>query len=129
MDDAQDTQDMQAEAGEAAGGHRWVAAATVPLDDAQAKRAVLRHSVWTNGQTRFDVLETYCSQCRRPFDDVADEPCVAATSTEHLRGGPIGTRRKRKHNHNCAILGCWDDIGREGGAGTQEQDGPQRIAQ
>ncbi|WP_431976071.1 hypothetical protein [Micromonospora haikouensis] len=44
-----------------------------------------------------DVLEVYCATCRRPYDDVGDEPCiVAAEGTAHLRGGPIGTRRNRK---------------------------------
>lgn len=94
------------------GGHVWVAAATVALDTRQAKRAVLRHSVWFTGSVpqKIDVLEVYCRLCRRPWDDVADELCVAASTTEHLRGGPIGERKKRKHNHNCSLLGCWDEV-------------------
>jgi hypothetical protein len=98
--------------GAMSGQHEWAAAAIIGLDDAQAKRAVLRHSVWLSscdpdGQpVRIDVLETYCRLCRRPWDDVADEPCIAATTTEHLRGGPIGQRKKRKHDHRCDLLGC-----------------------
>jgi DNA primase len=55
-----------------------------------------------------DYIWTHnCSQCRRTWDDVADEPCIAATSNEHLRGGPIGERKKRAHHrHNCELLGC-----------------------
>jgi len=92
--------------------HTWVGAATVKLNDRQALRAVLRHSVRyprdysAPSGLRLDILEVYCSQCRRPWDDVADELCEAADSNEHLRGGPIGERKKRKHRHDCAALGC-----------------------
>lgn len=88
--------------------HTWVAAATVELDERQAKRAVLRHSVRIPAELKIDVLETYCAECRRPYDDVAGEPCIAATNNEHLRGGPIGERKKRKHHHRCDLLGCDD---------------------
>lgn len=86
--------------------HVWVAAATVELDVRQARRAVLRGSIRLPSQRRIDVLETYCGLCRRPYDDVAGQPCVAAETTEHLRGGPIGERKKRKHNHDCELFGC-----------------------
>lgn len=86
--------------------HVWVAAATVELDVRQARRAVLRHSVRIPKEYRITVLDVYCAQCRRTWDDVADEVCVAAASNEHLRGGPIGERKKRKHNHRCDLLGC-----------------------
>jgi hypothetical protein len=52
------------------------------------------------------ILETYCEACRRPWDDVADEPCIAATDSEHLRGGPIGERKNRTHTHDCQLWGC-----------------------
>lgn len=99
-------------------GHVWVAAATVVLNNQQAKRAVLRHSVRLPEEFRIDVLEVYCRECRRPWDDVLDEPCSAADNNEHLRGGPIGIRKKRKQythyhdcrrydcDHDCAALGC-----------------------
>jgi hypothetical protein len=87
--------------------HAWVAAATVRLNSRQAKRAVMRHSVWLSEERRIDVLDVYCAECRRTWDDVAGEPCVAATANEHLRGGPIGVRKKRAHHrHNCQLLGC-----------------------
>ncbi|MEU8272589.1 hypothetical protein AB0B89_36250, partial [Sphaerisporangium sp. NPDC049002] len=57
-------------------------------------------------EVRIDVIETYCEQCRRPYDDVVGEPCIAADTTVHLRGGPIGERKKRIHRHNCELLGC-----------------------
>lgn len=87
-------------------GHIWVGAAYMDLTVPQAKRANLRGSIRLPKQTQIMVVETYCRECRRPFDDVADEECTAASSTEHLRGGPIGVRKKRKHVHNCELLGC-----------------------
>lgn len=86
--------------------HLWVAAATIDLDDRQAKRAVLRHSVRIPKELKINVLEVYCAQCMRPWDDVCDEPCEAFYSNEHLRGGPIGQRKKRKHEHDCKSVGC-----------------------
>jgi hypothetical protein len=87
--------------------HTWVIAATYSVDDKQARHAVLRHSVRVPKDGRLNVLETYCSQCRRPWDDVVGDPCEAADSNEHLRGGPIGVRQKRKHDHHrCDLLGC-----------------------
>lgn len=86
--------------------HIWVAAATVELDIKQARRAVLRHSVRIKHEVRIDVLDVYCSACRRIWDDVVDEPCIAASNNEHLRGGPIGERKKRLHTHDCEAVGC-----------------------
>lgn len=85
--------------------HVWVGAANIGLSDKQALHAVLRHSVRVS-EMKVDVLEVYCFQCRRPWDDVADELCAAAASNGHLRGGPIGTRKKRRHEHRCDLLGC-----------------------
>lgn len=87
--------------------HVWVGAANVPLDAKQAFRAVLRHCVRYPTGMRIPILEVYCEQCRRPWDDVADELCEAADGNGHLRGGPIGERKKRAHDrHNCELLGC-----------------------
>lgn len=89
--------------------HVWLIAAAIRLHDlALVRRAVLRHSVRLPAQVRIDVLEVYCGECRRTYHDVADEPCIAASTNEHLRGGPIGERRKRAHRkHNCELLGCF----------------------
>jgi hypothetical protein len=36
---------------------------------------------------------------------------VVAESNEHLRGGPQGERKKRKHlYHDCDQTGCWDGV-------------------
>lgn len=86
--------------------HVWVIAAIYEVTEVQARRAVLRHSVRVPKDDKLDVLETYCKQCRRTWEDVVGEKCVAAESNEHLRGGPIGTRMKRKHGHDCQAVGC-----------------------
>lgn len=87
--------------------HVWVAAATVPISSRKVRRAFLRQSIRVVRDDRIDILEIYCAQCRRPYDDVKDEPCEAAEGNEHLRGGPIGIRKKRAHHkHNCVALGC-----------------------
>lgn len=99
--------------------HAWVGAATFSLNIPQARRAVLRHSVLLPEKKRVDVLEVYCAQCRRAWDDVADERCIAASTTEHLRGGPIGERKKRKHDHNCEVVGCEPPAPRESEDGDQ----------
>ena len=90
--------------------HTWVGAATVMLTSQEARTATVRNAVRLAALTRVVVLETYCSGCRRPYDDVVDEPCSAAPGrNDHLRGGPIGERRKRLHaNHDCTAVGCVD---------------------
>lgn len=86
--------------------HEWVGATTVDLSDQQVRQANLRGSIRVT-DTRVDVLEAYCKNCRRPYDDVADEQCIAATTREHLHGGPIGVRAKRAHRyHDCWQEGC-----------------------
>lgn len=86
--------------------HKWMSAAMIPVTERQARRAYLRHAIRLLKDMRVPILETYCEQCRRTYQDVRGEPCIAAETSEHLRGGPIGVRAKRKHNHNCALLGC-----------------------
>lgn len=46
--------------------------------------------------TKIDVMEVYCGQCRRPYDAVCEKDCEAAESKDHLIGGPTGERKKRK---------------------------------
>lgn len=54
-----------------------------------------------------DYIWTHnCDACHRPYQAVAARPCEAAVSNEHLRGGPIGTRASRKHDHDCDAAGC-----------------------
>lgn len=92
--------------------HVWWGAANVPLTDGQIAVANLRGAVRLEGAA-VRILEVYClgpngqSGCRRPWDDVAGEPCIAAENNEHLRGGPIGKRRPRKCGHDdCVAYGC-----------------------
>lgn len=87
--------------------HQWVGASTVTLDPNQARYAQWRGYVDIPIAERVAVLEVYCGECRRPYEDVSGDPCSAAASNEHLRGGPIGTRAKRKHPfHDCTAAAC-----------------------
>lgn len=90
--------------------HEWVGAATVEMTLAQAKRADLRGSFRVPEQTRIDVLEIYCRNCRRPYEEVAELDCQAAKGKDHLIGGPTGHRAKRTGHtapgHDCVDLGC-----------------------
>lgn len=86
--------------------HNWVAATTIDVAEHQARRGNSRGTLRIPVSTLVNVLEVYCAMCKRPYDDVADKPCSAAEGTEHLRGGPIGERRKRLHNHDCELVGC-----------------------
>lgn len=86
--------------------HKWVGATHVPLDDKQARWAANRGSIRISQPLKVEVLDTYCVQCRRVYED-APPTCIAAETTEHLRGGPIGERRKRKHPyHDCSAYDC-----------------------
>jgi hypothetical protein len=59
---------------------------------------------------KVEVLDVYCLQCRRVFEDAPNE-CIAAVTTEHLRGGPIGERQKRKHpHHDCYRYNCTEPL-------------------
>lgn len=94
MTDAPDT--PEAPPGDKDLSHNWIGAATVALDDKTAKHAELRGSYRTKIHERVDILEVYCKGCRRPYDDVADEPCAAKVDNTHLIGGNPGERKKRK---------------------------------
>ena len=76
--------------------HSWIIAATIPVTEKQAKRAQLRCSVIFPEAQKVDVLDTYCSGCRRNYEDVADQPCEAKINNEHLIGGDQRERVKRK---------------------------------
>jgi hypothetical protein len=93
--------------------HVWGGAAIVRLDPKNASKAVLRGYVDLDVDTRFQVLEVYCTQCRRPYDAVADRPCEAAEEkgNETLIGGPTRERRKRvQSHHDCSRYGCEPDL-------------------
>lgn len=94
--------------------HRWVIASTVEVTARQARLAVVRGSV-NFTEARIEAQEVYCAECRRPWSDVVDEPCIAANTSGtpgYLRGGPIGERKKRKqypHLHDCNVYSCEHD--------------------
>lgn len=74
--------------------HQWVGALTTDLTPREARLAIVRGSIHLSRGGRVDALEVYCRACRRPYEDVADESCRAEELREHLRGGPIGTRKR-----------------------------------
>jgi hypothetical protein len=82
--------------------HTWVVAALVDLPEPLAKQAFRRGTVRVPAEPRpqgpsvkIDVLDVYCGQCRRPWEDVHGKSCEAAASKDHLIGGPTGVRKKR----------------------------------
>lgn len=86
--------------------HEWVGAAYVPLDSRDALRANRTGNVVAMVDTVIDVVQISCRQCRRAFIDVANLKCEAFEGNDHLIGGPTGERKKRAHNHDCALYGC-----------------------
>ena len=93
--------------------HDWIGALTSPLTPREARLAVLRGSIHLSKGGRVDALEVYCGRCRRRYEDVADTPCSALMNNEHLRGGPIGTRKRRGKDDDgaCCIdpAACYHD--------------------
>lgn len=75
--------------------HEWEVAATIKVPENVARHADFRGSFRVKEGQRIEALETYCGACRRPFEDVSGDPCTAPVNNEHLRGGPIGERKKR----------------------------------
>jgi hypothetical protein len=91
--------------------HVWVGAVTIPLDGRSAASAHRRGTYKVNLDTAVDILDVYCSQCKRSFADIGGQiQCPAAESNDHLIGGPTGTRKLRKHDHDCDLHGCEPDL-------------------
>ncbi|MFE3601289.1 hypothetical protein [Streptomyces sp. NPDC059142] len=76
--------------------HVWIIAAEIKVEDRIAKVADFRGSFTTEVGTRVDALEVYCRNCRRPYEDVAENDCEALLDNRHLIGGDRATRAKRK---------------------------------
>ncbi|MER8103276.1 hypothetical protein [Kitasatospora sp. NPDC094016] len=75
--------------------HEWVVAAELPVSEDVARYADFRGSFLARAQQRVTALEVYCKGCRRPYEDVADEECVALIDNRHLIGGDQRVRAKR----------------------------------
>lgn len=77
--------------------HTWVGAAVIPLTAAQARTGDLRAALTIRADTRVQILDAYCSGCRRNWEACAHEVCPTRDprTSEILRGGPIGERKKR----------------------------------
>lgn len=87
--------------------HDWVIPALIHADRRMISQARQRNYITVSERTRIDVIDLYCCNCRRPYDEVRGTPCPSKTSDNgHLRGGPLGERAKRKHRHDCFAEGC-----------------------
>jgi hypothetical protein len=77
--------------------HTWVGAAELPLSPGQARTVDLRAAVTIKADTKVHVIDAYCSRCKRNYEAVEGVTCTAidTRTNEHLRGGPIGERKKR----------------------------------
>jgi hypothetical protein len=77
--------------------HSWVGAAELPLSASQARTVDLRAAVTIKADTKVHVLDAYCARCKRNYEAVEGQECPAkdTRTNEHLRGGPIGERKKR----------------------------------
>jgi hypothetical protein len=72
-----------------------VVAAELPVSAAVAKYADFRGSFVTKTAQQVTALEVYCKDCRRPYEDVADQACSAKIDNRHLIGGDQRVRSKR----------------------------------
>lgn len=77
--------------------HTWVGATILPLSMSQARTVDLRAAVTIRADTKVQVLDAYCQSCRGNWEALVGIKCPAKDSraNEHLRGGPIGERKKR----------------------------------
>lgn len=76
--------------------HVWIMATNIPVTEKEMRNGMMRGVLHLATRTKVEVIDGYCKHCRRPYDDVGDEACVYALGqNEHLRGGPIGERKKR----------------------------------
>lgn len=75
--------------------HQWLAATNIPITEKMAVHGHRRGTVRVETGDKVDVLQVYCSQCRRAFEDVQGRPCAASFNNDHLIGGPTGERKKR----------------------------------
>lgn len=76
--------------------HKWCVNAQVFVDAKVAKIADFRGSFRVKEQTRIEALDVICADCRRPYEDVADQACAAKIDNRHLIGGDQREREKRK---------------------------------
>jgi hypothetical protein len=90
-------------------GHEWVAATWIPVTERQARHSQKRPTLTyrPTEAVKLEVAEVICAHCRRVFEDAVDDDCVVGI---HLRGGPIGERKKRKGVTAEDGSTVWDEI-------------------
>lgn len=75
--------------------HQWVIASIIDVNDKQAKYAARRDNFYTEEPARINVLDVRCDMCRKPYEQVADQPCAAYVDNKHLIGGRADGSRIR----------------------------------
>lgn len=65
--------------------HEWVGAGVIRLDPPRARKAVKSKKVTILSRLTIDVLDVYCSKCRRSYADAALTDCQLGS--QHI-GGP-----------------------------------------
>lgn len=92
--------------------HVWVYAVIIRGDARGAADAYRRGTHRVEHDTKVEVLDIYCNQCKLYYGQIGHQVnCDAADENDNLIGGPTGQRKKRDHSkHNCAAYGCNPDI-------------------
>lgn len=83
--------------------HVWVGATEVPLTESEVRHANRRGTARVREQTKLEILQIYCAECRLDFDKAADKPCAAEENKALLIGGPVGTRRQRDESGELRV--------------------------
>lgn len=80
--------------------HRWIVNAAIPVTSAIARTADFRGMFRAAAGLKIEALDVLCSECGKPFGDVAGGPCeVSQTASsgirDHLLGGRLHERARR----------------------------------
>lgn len=77
--------------------HAFVGAATISLTESRARRAAKYQSFRAVADERVDVLDVWCSRCRKNIEDLErGSVCAAMVDNTHLIGGDQAHRARRK---------------------------------
>lgn len=81
----------------AAETHAWVGAFELSLPVTDARTGHLRAALTLRTETRVHVVDVYCRDCKATWEAVLGAVCAARDprTSEHLRGGRPGERKKR----------------------------------
>lgn len=69
--------------------HSWVVAASIPVPRTIVRQVFKRGTFRVRAETKVDVAEVYCAECRQQYARVSGQSCVARVSRAHLTGGHV----------------------------------------